>query len=275
MQDVSRIAERSAEAAGAIPAVRLRNVAVRFGQYVAVDHVDLDVAQGEFLSIVGPTGCGKSTLLNVITGLRPPSKGEVEILGEPLRDLNSHSGYMLQQDALLPWKSTIDNVALGLVFRGVRLNEARQQARMWLEKVGLKGFEDRFPHQLSGGMKKRTALAQIFILQPRMILLDEPFSALDVHTRRLMQNELLRLWSDEKISVIFITHDLEEAIALADRVSVMAAGPSSRVIGDFPIELSRPRDVAEILLNSDFRSIYGEIWNVLRGEVQKTYQRHE
>jgi NitT/TauT family transport system ATP-binding protein len=181
---------------------------------------------------------------------------------------------MLQQDALLPWKSALDNVALGLVFRGIKIVEARKEAREWLEKVGLKGFEDRFPHQLSGGMKKRTALAQVFILQPRMILLDEPFSALDVHTRRLMQNELLRLWADQGTSVIFITHDLEEAIALSDRVSVMAAGPASRVIGDFPINLSRPRDVAEIVLNADFRRVYGDIWSVLRGEVQKTYARH-
>lgn len=255
-------------------ALRLRQIAVRFGAYTAVENVELDVRDGEFVSVVGPTGCGKSTLLNVITGLRPPSSGTVEVLGERLVDLNSHSGYMLQQDALLPWKSALDNVALGLIFRGVKAIEARKVARVWLEKVGLKGFEDRFPHQLSGGMKKRTALAQIFILEPRMILLDEPFSALDVHTRRLMQNELLRLWGEQGTTVIFITHDLEEAIALSDRVSVMAAGPASRIIGDFPVTLPRPRDVAEIVLNPNFRELYRDIWSVLRGEVQKTYQRN-
>jgi NitT/TauT family transport system ATP-binding protein len=273
-RQVSAHARSDDRAVSADSAIELKDIAVRFGKYTAVEGLDLTVRSGEFLSIVGPTGCGKSTLLNTVTGLNPPSAGTVKILGEPLVDLNSHSGYMLQQDALLPWKTTLDNVALGLVFRGVKQAEARDEARGWIEKVGLKGFENSYPYQLSGGMKKRTALAQVFILQPKMILLDEPFSALDVHTRRLMQNELLRLWTEQKISVVFITHDLEEAIALSDRVAVMAAGPASRIVASFPVDLVRPRDVAEILLNADFRRIYGDIWNVLRGEVQKTYQRH-
>lgn len=270
--------EIEASAAGAdhaVPAVSLRDVAVHFGAFVAVENMNLTVADREFVSVVGPTGCGKSTLLDVITGLRPPFGGRVEILGQELTDLNGHSGYMLQQDALLPWKTALDNVALGLVFRGTKLPEARDRARTWLGYVGLTGSEHKYPHQLSGGMKKRVALAQIFILNPRIILLDEPFSALDVHTRHLMQTELLRLWAAQDTSVIFVTHDLEEAIALSDRVVVMSAGPKSRVIDSFDITLPRPRNVSEIILNDDFRRIYGSIWDVLRGEVQKTYQRHE
>lgn len=256
-----------------IPAVALRSVAVKFGNYTAVKDVTFDVAAGEFVSLVGPTGCGKSTLLNVVTGLTRPSVGTIDVFGEQLRTLNSHAGYMLQQDALLPWKSALDNVALGLIFRGMSNSEARSHAAIWLKKVGLEGFEKRYPHQLSGGMKKRVAMAQVFILRPKIILLDEPFSALDVHTRHLMQAELLRLWEERDASVVFITHDLEEAITLADRVVVMAAGPASHPIGSFPVSLARPRNISDMVLDDEFRSIYAKIWSVLKTEVNKSYAR--
>ncbi len=254
-------------------AVGLRGISVRFGEYTAVQGVELGVAEGEFVALVGPTGCGKSTLLNVVAGLLAPSAGEVRIFGQPLTGVNRRAGYLFQQDALLPWKTALDNVALGLLFRGVPPAEARRQARMWLAKVGLEGFEGRFPHQLSGGMKKRVGLAQTLILSPKILLMDEPFSALDIQTRHLMENELLRLWQEDRKSVLFVTHDLEEAIALADRVVVFSAGPASRPIGEFPIPLSRPRDVAEVRLTEAFLEVHREIWQLLRGEVLKSYAR--
>ena len=255
------------------PAVRLRRVTVRFGGYTAVESVDLSVAAGEFVALVGPSGCGKSTLLNVVAGLLRPTEGEVEVFGEPLAGVNRHAGYLFQQDALLPWKSALDNVALGLLFRRVPAAQARELARAWLAKVGLQGFENRFPRQLSGGMAKRVGLAQILILSPRILLMDEPFSALDVQTRHLMENELLRLWQEDRKSVLFVTHDLEEAIALADRVVVFSAGPASSPIGDFRIPLSRPRDVAEVRLTEAFLGLHRQIWQLLRGEVLKSYAR--
>jgi NitT/TauT family transport system ATP-binding protein len=251
--------------------LEFRQVAVAFGAYVAVEGVSLRVSEGEFVSLVGPTGCGKSTLLNVAAGLLPPTRGEVLLEGRPLRGLNPKAGYLFQQDAILPWKTALDNVALPLVFRGVPLKEARARARAWLAKVGLERFPDRYPHQLSGGMRKRVGLAQVLIADPKLLLMDEPFSALDIQTRQLMENELLRLWQEDRKTVLFVTHDLEEAIALSDRVVVLAAGPASRPIGDFPIPLPRPRDVAEIRLTPEFLRLHREIWDLLRGEVMRAH----
>ncbi|WP_243028843.1 ABC transporter ATP-binding protein [Thermus albus] len=251
--------------------LELRQVSVSFGPYVAVEGVSLGLAPGEFVSLVGPTGCGKSTLLNVAAGLLAPSEGEVLLNGKPLRGLNPVAGYLFQQDAILPWKTALDNVALSLVFRGVPWREARERAQAWLEKVGLGRFPRHYPHQLSGGMRKRVGLAQVLIANPRLLLMDEPFSALDVQTRQLMENELLRLWQEDRKTVLFVTHDLEEAIALSDRVVVMSAGPRSRVIGEFPIPLPRPRDVAEIRLTPEFLRVHREIWELLRGEVMRAH----
>lgn len=253
------------------PAVELLGVSQRFGAYTAVAGVELRVDEGEFVAVVGPTGCGKSTLLNMIAGLRPPAAGEVRVFGQPLTGLNRRAGYLFQADALLPWKTALDNVALGLVFAGTPRAEAETRARRWLAKVGLAGFEDRYPHQLSGGMRKRVALAQVLILDPKILLMDEPFSALDVQTRQLMENELLRLWEEDQKSVLFVTHDLEEAIALADRVVVMSAGPASRPIGDFEIGLERPRDVTEVRLTEAFLEIHREVWGLLREEVMRAH----
>ncbi|MDQ2990062.1 MAG: ABC transporter ATP-binding protein, partial [Pseudomonadota bacterium] len=191
--------------------------------YTAVADTTLRVRAGEFVSVVGPTGCGKSTLLNIGAGLLEPSSGEVKVFGEPLRGINRRAGYMFQTEALMPWRSAIDNVMVGLQYRGLADAEARRQAQGWLERVGLGGFEDRYPHQLSGGMRKRTALAQVLALDPDIILMDEPFSALDIQTRQLMENEVLALWAAKKKAVLFITHDLDEAIAMSDRVVVLSA----------------------------------------------------
>ena len=239
--------------------------------YTAVKDTSLSVAAGEFVSVVGPTGCGKSTLLNVAAGLLAPSAGSVRIGGATLSGINEHAGYLFQADALMPWRSALANVRVGLEFRGAEKAEATSRAREWLARVGLAGFEDRFPHQLSGGMRKRVALAQMLILDPALLLMDEPFAALDVQTRQLMENELLDLWHADRKSVLFITHDLEEAISLSDRVVVLSAGPATRTIGEFAIDLPRPRDVADIRMTPRFVELHQAIWQQLRAEVIKGY----
>ena len=260
------------------PALALHDVACTFvardnpGQrYTAVEHVSLSVGAGEFVSVVGPTGCGKSTLLNVAAGLLAPSTGRVDVFGVPLTGLNRRAGYMFQADSLMPWRTAEANVRAGLEFHGVPLAEARKQGDEWLKRVGLGGFGDRYPHQLSGGMRKRTSLAQMLALDPDILLMDEPFSALDIQTRQLMENEVLALWASKKRAVLFITHDLDEAIAMSDRVVVMSAGPASHPIGEFEIDLARPRDVAEIKTSPRFVQLHGAIWEVLRDEVLKGY----
>jgi NitT/TauT family transport system ATP-binding protein len=242
-------------------------------RYIAVGDTTLHVAPGEFVSVVGPTGCGKSTLLNVAAGLLEPSSGSVEVFGEPLTGINARAGYMFQAEALMPWRNAIGNVAAGLEFRGISEAEAAKAAGEWLKRVGLGGFENRYPHQMSGGMRKRTALAQTLILDPDIILMDEPFSALDIQTRQLMENEVLALWQAKRKAVLFITHDLDEAIAMSDRVVVLSAGPATRPIGEFVIDLERPRDVAEIRVHPRFIELHEQIWSVLREEVLKGYAR--
>ncbi len=262
------------------PALALRGVACTFvsrddpGQrYTAVRDVDLTVGAGEFVSVVGPTGCGKSTLLNVGAGLLAPSAGEVAVFGDALVGINRRAGYMFQAESLMPWRSARANVAAGLEFRGVPVAEAAAQAEAWLRRVGLGGFGDRYPHQLSGGMRKRVSLAQTLVLDPDIILMDEPFSALDIQTRQLMENELLALWAEKKKAVLFITHDLDEAIALSDRVVCLSAGPASHPIGEFAIDLPRPRDVAEIRREPRFGELHDAIWAVLREEVLAGYKQ--
>lgn len=264
------------------PALELERISCTFvsradpsQRYTAVRDTTLVVKPGEFVSVVGPTGCGKSTLLNVAAGLLEPSSGSVRVFGEPLAGVNPRAGYLFQTDALMPWRSALENVAAGLEFRGLPQQEVQEKARDWLRRVGLAGFGDRYPHQLSGGMKKRVALAQTLILDPQILLMDEPFSALDVQTRQLMENELLELWSANRKSVVFITHDLEEAIALADRVVVLSAGPQTRPIGEYRIDLPRPRDVAEIRLEPRFLELHAEIWHAMKAEVLKGYAQQQ
>jgi NitT/TauT family transport system ATP-binding protein len=244
-------------------------------RYTAVRDVDLSVGAGEFVSVVGPTGCGKSTLLNVAAGLLAPSTGTVQVFGVPLEGLNRRAGYMFQTESLMPWRTALANVSAGLEFRGVPLADARAQAGDWLRRVGLGGFGDRYPHQLSGGMRKRTSLAQTLALDPDIILMDEPFSALDVQTRQLMENEVLELWASRRKAVLFITHDLDEAIAMSDRVVVLSAGPASHPIGEFAIDLPRPRDVSEVRVTPRFVELHKAIWDVLREEVLKGYEQQK
>jgi len=261
----------------ATPAIELRDVTKRFRTpsgdiYTALRDLNLTVRAGEFVSVVGPTGCGKSTTLALISGLTPASSGEVRVQGKSVNGIGDNLGYVFQGDVLFPWKSVLGNVAAGLRFRGAKKKEANEQAREWIAKVGLSGFEDHYPHQLSGGMRKRTALAQSLITSPELILMDEPFSALDVQTRALMEDELLDLWSATSASVVFVTHDLEEAIALSDRVCVITAGPGT-VKGIYEIDLPRPRHVAEIRFEPRFVELYRDIWENLRDEVLVSYER--
>jgi NitT/TauT family transport system ATP-binding protein len=272
----SAAAQGSTQAA----AVALSEVSVAFrlsggGLYTAVARATLNIADGEFVAIVGPTGCGKSTLLNIAAGLMPPSAGHVDIFGSSLTALNRQAGYLFQADALFPWKTALENVAIGLETAGTPGPQARARAQDWLTRVGLGSFGDRYPHMLSGGQRKRVGLVQVLIRDPKILLMDEPFGPLDAQTRQIMGNLLLNLWSADRKAVLFVTHDLEEAIALSDRVVVMSAGPAARIIGDWRVKLTRPRDIAEIKLDQEFHALHREIWQSLKAEVIKGYAQAE
>ncbi len=259
-------------------AIALKDVQISFkladgGRFDAVAESNLEVAENEFVAIVGPTGCGKSTLLNAVAGLLVPASGTVEISGQRLQGLNRKAGYLFQQDALMPWKIVLDNVSIGLEIAGTSKAQAREQAREWLGRVGLASFGDRYPHMLSGGQRKRVGLAQVLIRNPKYLLMDEPFGPLDAQTRVIMGDLLLDLWSQDKKAVMFVTHDLEEAIALADRVVIMSAGPRARIMAEYKIPLARPREISEIRLDDKFHEIHREIWSALKEEVLKGYQQ--
>lgn len=259
------------------PAIELIGVTKRFrtpdgGTYTALRDFNLRIGEGEFCAVVGPTGCGKSTTLTLVSGLERATVGQVLVHGKPVHGIDRGVGFMFQADAVLPWKTVLGNVAAGPLFRGIPKAEAMAAARDWIRRVGLAGFEDRHPHQLSGGMRKRVALAQSLINEPGVLLMDEPFSALDVQTRALMSTELLTIWDQARPSVVFVTHDLEEAIALADTVVVMTAGPAT-VKATYHIDLPRPRTVQEIRFDPAFIELYQEIWQSLRDEVQLAYAR--
>jgi NitT/TauT family transport system ATP-binding protein len=259
--------------------VRLSEVTKRFhsgsSTYTAVQDIVLDVLPGSFLSLVGPSGCGKSTILNMVAGLMEPSEGAVEIFGQALRSINRRATYMFQQDALLPWKTVLENVMLGLRFRGYDMQDSEVSAREWITRVGLSRFERAYPYQLSGGMRKRVSMAQCWIVNPDLILMDEPFGALDVHTRQRMEGEILSLWAGSGKTVMFITHDLEEAIAMSDEVVVLSAGPASRIVARHRVDLPRPRPLLDIKTDQRFGDLYRTIWSDLRMEVLRSYERAE
>jgi NitT/TauT family transport system ATP-binding protein len=270
------IAVTDAADEAAAPPVALRDVTIAFrladgATYTAVQHASLTAGPGEFVAIVGPTGCGKSTLLNAAAGLLTPAAGQVEAFGRPLAGLNRTAGYLFQTDALFPWKTARDNVAIGLEIAGTSSPDARAEAQKWLARVGLATFGERYPHMLSGGQRKRVGLAQVLIRHPRILLMDEPFGPLDAQTRQIMGNLLLDLWSADRKAVLFVTHDLEEAIALSDRVVIMSAGPASRIVGDWQVAMPRPRDIAEVKHEKAFQDLHREIWAVLKAEVLKGY----
>jgi len=254
-------------------AVALEHVSRQFSGYTAVEDISFDVAAGHFVSLVGPSGCGKSTVLNIIAGLLAPSAGVVKVFEQPLAGINRRASYMFQDEALLPWKTVLGNIQLGLTFRGRVGPDALDQARAWIDRVGLTGFADRYPSQLSGGMRKRVAMAQAWIVQPDLILMDEPFGALDVHTRLRMESEILGIWGESQSTVVFVTHDLEEAISLSDEVLLLSAGPGSRVVGRYDVDLPRPRDLMDIKTEPRFHELFRGIWSDLRQEVLKSHER--
>ena len=256
------------------PALALHDVTRRFGKHTAIDGISMEVRANTFVSVVGPSGCGKSTLLNVIAGLLPPSGGRVEVFGDQLTGINRRATYMFQQDALLPWKTVLGNVQLGLTLRGRNGREAREDAQAWVERVGLQDFGHHFPYQLSGGMRKRVAIAQCWIVQSDLILMDEPFAALDVHTRLRIESEILGLWTGSGKTVVFVTHDLEEAIALSDEVYLLSAGPAARLVGRYSVDLSRPRNLIDIKANPRFNDLYRCIWSDLRQEVLRNHEQN-
>ncbi len=263
-----------------VGAIVLERVTQRFPmpregrEFTAVQDVSFDVRGGEFVSIVGPSGCGKSTLLGLVAGLLPVGEGRITIDGRPVDGVNLRLGYVFQRDALLPWKTVAQNVGLPLLFRGFDAALARARVAEWIARIGLNGFEQYHPYQLSGGMRKRVALAMTMVYEPEIILMDEPFGALDVQTRNLMENDLLEIWAQLRRTVVFVTHDFEEAIALSDRVVVMTASPG-RVKAVYRIDLPRPRSVTEIRFHPDFGRLYETIWKDLKDEVRLGYERSQ
>jgi NitT/TauT family transport system ATP-binding protein len=241
--------------------------------FTALNDVALDIEPGTFCAVVGPTGCGKSTLLGMVAGLDRPSAGTVRVGGQNVSGIMEGTSFMFQTDALMPWKTVLANVALGPILNGTRKRVAEASARDWLRRVGLSGFEDHHPHQLSGGMRKRVGMAAALINEPRVLLMDEPFGALDVQTKAIMQTELITLWEQLRPTVLFITHDLDEAVALADKVVVLTSGPgTTKAVYD--ITLPRPRGaVQELRYDPAFLDVQQQIWSSLRDEVERAYAK--
>ncbi len=262
------------------PKLRIRDVVKGFdtpdgGRYEALGGVSLDVAPGAFVSLVGPSGCGKSTLLRLVAGLAAPDAGEIAIDGRPVAGVNRQLGFVFQQDALLPWRTVYENVALGLRIRQLPERDVRARVGDWLARVGLRGFERYYPARLSGGMRKRVAIAQTLCYEPDVILMDEPFAHLDVQTRYYVEEDLMQLCADGRRTILFVTHDLDEAIGLADRVVVLTAGPSSRVRADEGVPLSRPRNLLAVRAAPEFAALSRALWQQLFEEVSRAYGRDQ
>lgn len=252
------------------PAIDVRGVnhvfVSKHGVSPALQGIDLTVPRSQFVSIVGPSGCGKSTLLSIMGGLVRPTAGELYVEGQSVKSLVPDLGFAFQGDALLPWRTAEQNVALPLRIRGAGKKEALAEARRWLARVGLAGHERQYPSQLSGGMRKRVSIAVAMVYSPSVLLMDEPYSALDVQTRNIMENQLLDLWRETRQTVVFVTHDLEEAIGLSERVVVLSASPG-RIVADYTIDLPWPRNLLDIRSEPNFSATYAMIWQDLRREV--------
>lgn len=233
---------------------------------IVLRDVNLEICDHEFVAIVGPSGCGKSTLLNMMAGLIKPDNGEVLFDGSPVERVNSKVGYISQADALMPWRTVIENIELGLEIKRVPRKERRSIAGDLIGRVGLGGFEASYPRELSGGMRKRVDIMRILALEPEVLLMDEPFGPLDVFTREMLQDDILRIWQETKKTIVFVTHDLAEAITLADRVILMTARPST-IKADYHIPLARPRSAIDIRFAPQFIKLHKLIWNDLRDEV--------
>jgi NitT/TauT family transport system ATP-binding protein len=236
---------------------------------VALQATDLVIAEGQFVTLVGPSGCGKSTLLNLVAGLIEPSEGSVTVDGSPVLGTDRRIGYVTQQDNLLPWRTLRDNVAFPLELAGVALPERRERAEFWMQRVGLHGFGDAYPSELSGGMRQRGNIIRTLIYGPPVILMDEPFGPLDAQTRIVLQDLLLSIWEESRSTVLFVTHDLSEAISLADRVVLMGSNPG-RIVRCEDVRINRPRDIFQIHEHVEYRRLYNQIWNDLGTQVKKS-----
>jgi sulfonate transport system ATP-binding protein len=252
-------------------AVELRDVSVRFGkrerEVTALQRVSLVIEPGQFVAVLGPSGCGKSTLLSTIAGFEPPTHGAVHVDGQLVTEPSPARPVVFQQHSLFPWMTALDNVAFGL--RMARHDDARARARRYLQLVGLSDFAERYPQQLSGGMQQRVGLARALAVEPRILLMDEPFGALDAQTRVLMQEQLLKLWEEWRHTVVFVTHDIDEAIFLADRVVVLGLKPNS-VRGVFDVDVPRPRS-AEARQDPAYQALYRALFGLIREESSKSF----
>jgi len=252
------------------PIIRFDRVDVVFptpsGAVRALDSVSLDVAPRKFTTVVGPSGCGKTTLLRLASGMVAPAAGQTLYRGQPVNGLNSKIGFVTQESNLFPWLTLVENVEFPLAVRGVKPRERRDRARGWINRVGLEGFENHYPFQLSGGMQKRASIIRTLIYEPEVVLMDEPFGPLDAQTRMQMQNDLLELWQRDQKTILFITHDLVEAIALSDTVVIMSRRPG-RVLEVFEVPLPRPRNVFEIYIAPGFDKAYAHLWDHFRTEL--------
>jgi len=251
------------------PKVSVSGLSIAFGATRALDRVSLTVNDGEFVSIVGPSGCGKSTMLNVIAGLLTPAEGSTHVAGMDGNGAGSRIGYMFQKDTLLPWATALENVCLPMDVKGTR---DAQKARALMQMVDLVGFEAHYPNQLSGGMRKRVQLARLLAQDPEVLLMDEPFGALDAQTRLIIQEEFLKIWERQRKTVLFVTHDLQEAIALSDRVVLISARPG-RIKATYSVDLARPRHIEATLAHPRFMTLFQEIWASLKQEVLAARER--
>jgi NitT/TauT family transport system ATP-binding protein len=250
--------------------LELRNISMQYAQrgrrFTALRDVSLEVAAGEFISLVGASGCGKTTLLRIVDGLVTPSRGEVWVDGRQVSRPGPDRGFVFQQDALFPWRTVLDNVIFGLEVQGKPKRQARERADVLVRLVGLSGFEQHFPHELSGGMRQRANLARALTIDPDVLLMDEPFAALDAQTREIMQSELLRIWRSNRKTVLFVTHQIDEAVYLADRVVVMTSRPG-QIKGVLDVDIPRPRELS-IKRTPRFLELVDEIWKMIEEEVK-------
>jgi NitT/TauT family transport system ATP-binding protein len=270
LSDTSGIMQHAVGAPVEMPAIRFSNVQLLFagehGDVLALDRVTFDVPPGKITTVVGPSGCGKTTLLRLASGLIRASGGAVVYNGTPVNGLNTGVGYVTQDSNLFPWLTALGNVEFPLAIRGMPQRERREKALHWLRLVGLDGFENYYPSQLSGGMQKRVSIVRTLIYEPSVVLLDEPFGALDAQTRMSLHQELLELWRNKKSTMLFITHDLVEAITLSDQIVVMSRRPG-RVKTIYPVPLARPRNVFEIYLEPGFDNAYSTLWHYFKSEI--------
>jgi NitT/TauT family transport system ATP-binding protein len=240
----------------------------RYRETVALAPVDLTIDKGDFVAFVGPSGCGKSTLLNMIAGIIEPSAGKILHEGQQVRGVNQRVGYMTQTDSVLPWRTVYDNIELPLTFRPFSAAQRRERVEAMMKAVDLSGFANSFPNELSGGMRKRVALAQVLVYEPGTLLMDEPFGALDAQLKLMMQRRLLDIWQETGKTVIFVTHDLSEAVTLAQRVVVFSGRPG-HIKAIEPINIPFPRDPFKVRFEPEFQASYERLWSILAPEIAK------